>query len=78
MPITTAAQLMPGHRWLRETCTPAQNPRGNSMKKIFAGFAVLGILLGTATLITPANATYNSFGVQGDAQGNNQGNESSS
>ena len=47
------------------------------MKKIFAGFAVLGILLGTATLITPANATYYSFSIHGDTQGNNQGNESS-
>jgi hypothetical protein len=53
---------MPGHRWLRETCTPAQKPKGeNSMKKIFAALAVLGIVLGTATLITPANATYYNF-----------------
>ena len=33
----------------------------NSMKKIFAALAVLGIVLGTATLITPANATYYNF-----------------
>ena len=46
------------------------------MKKIFAAFAVLGILLGTATLITPANATYFGFDIHGDTQGNNQGNNS--
>jgi ABC-type lipoprotein release transport system permease subunit len=65
---------MPGHRWLRETCTPARNPKENSMKKIFAALAVLGIVLGTATLITPAYAAYYSFEGshnQGDNQGNN-------
>ena len=60
---------MPGHRWLRETCTPAQNPRENSMKKIFAALAILGIVLGTATLITPANAAYYSSWTQGNNQG---------
>ena len=42
------------------------------MKKIFAALAVLGIVLGTATLITPAYAAYYSF----EIQGNNQGNDS--
>jgi hypothetical protein len=44
------------------------------MKKIFAALAVLGIVLGTATLITPAYAAYYSFEGshnQGDNQGNN-------
>ena len=40
------------------------------MKKIFAALAVLGIVLGTATLITPAHAAYYSFV---EHQGNNQG-----
>ena len=31
------------------------------MKKIFAALAVLGIVLGTTTLITPAHAAYYSF-----------------
>ena len=43
------------------------------MKTIFAALAVLGIVFGTATLITPAHAAYYSF--QGNQnQGNNQGN----
>jgi hypothetical protein len=50
------------------------NPRENSMKKIFAALAVLGIVLGTATLITPANAAYYSF--ENQNQGGNQGNGS--
>ena len=45
------------------------NPRENSMKKIFAALAVLGIVLGTATLITPANAAYYSSWTQGNNQG---------
>ena len=40
------------------------------MKKMFAALAVLGIVLGTATLITPANAAYYSFENQGGNQGN--------
>ena len=64
---------MPGHRWLRETCTPARKPRENAMQKIFAALAVLGIVLGTATLTTPAHAAFYSF--EGNQnQGNNQGN----
>ena len=39
------------------------------MKKIFAALAVLGLVLGTATVITPAHAAYYSFGHQGDNQG---------
>jgi len=42
------------------------------MKKLFAALAVLGIVLGTATLMTPAHAAYYSF--EGNQnQGNNQG-----
>jgi len=49
------------------------NPRENSMKKMFAALAVLGIVLGTATLTTPAHAAFYSF--EGNQnQGNNQGN----
>ena len=44
------------------------------MKKIFAALAVLGIVLGTTTLISPAHATYYSFGNQN--HGGNQGNGS--
>lgn len=40
------------------------------MKKIFAALTVLGIVLGTATLISPAHATYYSFENQGGNQGN--------
>jgi hypothetical protein len=40
------------------------------MKKIFAALAVLGIVLGAATLITPAQTAYYSFGNQGGNQGN--------
>ena len=41
------------------------------MKKIFAALAVLGIVLGTATLMTPAHAAYYSF--EGNQnQGNNK------
>jgi ABC-type lipoprotein release transport system permease subunit len=45
------------------------------MKKIFAALAVLGIVLGTTTLITPAHAYYSFEGNQNKAnnQGNNQG-----
>jgi hypothetical protein len=43
-------------------------------KKIFAALAVLGIVLGTATVITPANAAYYSF--ESKNQGGNQGNGS--
>jgi hypothetical protein len=46
------------------------NPRENSMKKIFAALAVLGIVLGTATLITPTHAAYYSSWTQGNNQGN--------
>jgi hypothetical protein len=53
-----------------------KNPRENSMNKIFAALAVLSIVLGTATLITPANATYYGFENRGSDQGNNQGNNS--
>ena len=61
---------MPGHRWLRETCTPARTQG----RTAFAALAVLGIVLGTATLITPANAAYYSF--ENQNQGGNQGNGS--
>ena len=50
------------------------NPRENTMKKIFAALAILGIVLGTTTLITPANAAYYSF--ENQNQGGNQGNGS--
>ena len=50
------------------------NPRENSMKKIVAALAVLGIVLGTATLITPANAAY--YSLENQNQGRNQGNGS--
>jgi hypothetical protein len=40
------------------------------MKKIFAALAVLGIVLGTATLITPTHAAYYSSWTQGNNQGN--------
>ena len=43
------------------------------MKKLFAALAVLGIVLGTATLITPAHAACYSF-AGNQNQGNNQGN----
>jgi len=39
------------------------------MRKIFVALAVLGIVLGTATLITPAVAYYG-FEIQGRNQGN--------
>ena len=39
------------------------------MKKLFAALAVLGIVLGTETLITPAVAYYG-VEIQGDNQGN--------
>jgi hypothetical protein len=40
------------------------------VKKIFAALAVLGFVLETTTLITPAHAAYPSFGNQGGNQGN--------
>jgi hypothetical protein len=40
------------------------------MNRIFAALAVLSIVLGTATLITPAYAAYHTFGIQGSNQGN--------
>jgi hypothetical protein len=60
---------MPGHRWLREACTPARKTRENTVKKIFAALAVLGFVLGTTTLITPAHAAYYSSWTQGNNQG---------
>jgi hypothetical protein len=49
-----------------------ENRRENTMKKLFAALAVLGVVLGTATLMTPAHAAYYSF--EGNQnQGNNQG-----
>jgi hypothetical protein len=47
--------------------------KGDTMKKIFAALAVLGFVLGTTTLITPAHAAYYSF-AGNQNQGNNQGN----
>jgi hypothetical protein len=39
------------------------------MKKLFAALAVLGFVLGTTTLITPAHATYDTSWTQGNNQG---------
>jgi hypothetical protein len=39
------------------------------MKKLLAALAVLGIVLGTTTLITPAHAAYYSSWTQGNNQG---------
>jgi hypothetical protein len=44
------------------------------MGKILVALAVLGLVLGMATLITPANAAYHSF--ESKSQGGNQGNGS--
>ena len=44
------------------------------MKKLFAALAVLGIVLGTAPLITPAHAAYYSFEGNQNQGNNNQGN----
>jgi ABC-type lipoprotein release transport system permease subunit len=58
----------------RDVHSRPENRRENTMKKLFAALAVLGIVLGTATLITPAYAAYYSFEGstnQGDYQGNN-------
>jgi hypothetical protein len=41
------------------------------MKKIIAALAILGIVIGTATLVTPAHAAY--YGFWNQNQGNNQG-----
>ena len=51
-----------------------KTPRENIMRKISVALAVLGVVLGTATLITPAKATYYSF--ESMSQGGNQGNGS--
>ena len=57
----------------RDVHSRPENRRENTMKKLFAALAVLGIVLGTATLMTPAQAAFNSF--EGNQnQGNNQGN----
>jgi hypothetical protein len=57
----------------RDVHSRPENRRENTMKKLFAALAVLGIVLGTATLITPAYAYYSFEGSpnQGDDQGNN-------
>ena len=47
-----------------------ENRRENTTKKLFAALAVLGIVLGTTTLIMPAHAAYPSFGNQGNNEGN--------
>jgi hypothetical protein len=44
------------------------------MSKVLVALATLGIVLGAATLITPANAAYYSF--ESKSQGGNQGNGS--
>jgi len=44
------------------------------MRKIFVALAMLGMVLGTATLITPANAAY--YSLESKSQGGNQGNGS--
>jgi hypothetical protein len=41
------------------------------LRKIFVALAVLGMVLGTTTLITPAHAAYYSF--ENQNQGGNQG-----
>jgi hypothetical protein len=46
-----------------------ENRRENTMKKLLAALAVLGIVLGTTTLITPAHAAYYSSWTQGNNQG---------
>jgi hypothetical protein len=49
-------------RWLTTRLQPSL--------RLFAALAVVGIVLGTATLTaTPANAAFPSFGFQGDNQG---------
>ena len=74
MSFTTSAADARAQVAERDVHSRPENRRENTMKKLFAALAVLGIVLGTAILMTPAHAAYYSFGGspnQGDNQGNN-------
>lgn len=69
MSVTTSVTIRALGGWETRAFPPDCSRKEHQMKKIFAAFALVGIVLGAATMFTSAQAAFSVFGTQGENQG---------